>query len=45
MMAKVSEQALMEANPERRSYVLTRSANVGTFKYACATWTGDNETR
>ena len=45
MMARLSEEALVEANPERRSYVLTRSANVGTFKYSCATWTGDNETR
>lgn len=45
MMALQSEKQLIESNPERRSYVLTRSANVGTFKYACATWTGDNETR
>jgi alpha-glucosidase (family GH31 glycosyl hydrolase) len=44
-MAKVSEESLVSGNPERRSYVLTRSAKVGTFKYSCATWTGDKETR
>jgi hypothetical protein len=45
MMAKVSDETLAKANPERRTYVLTRSGNVGTFKYACSTWSGDNATR
>lgn len=44
MMAKVSHDTLLKANPERRPYVLTRSGNVGAFKYACGTWTGDNWT-
>jgi alpha-glucosidase (family GH31 glycosyl hydrolase) len=45
MMARVSDETLATANPERRTYVLTRSGNVGTFKYACSTWSGDNATR
>jgi alpha-glucosidase (family GH31 glycosyl hydrolase) len=45
MMARVSDETLAKANPERRTYVLTRSGNVGTFKYACSTWSGDNATR
>ncbi|GMK58358.1 hypothetical protein CspeluHIS016_0503900 [Cutaneotrichosporon spelunceum] len=44
MMAKVSHDTLLRTNPDRRPYVLTRSANVGAHKYACATWTGDNWT-
>lgn len=44
MMAKTSHDTLVALQPERRPYVLTRSGNVGTFKYACGTWTGDNET-
>ncbi|KAL7419629.1 hypothetical protein Q5752_005542 [Cryptotrichosporon argae] len=44
IMGKVSHDTLVKNNPERRPYVLTRSANVGAFKYANSTWTGDNET-
>lgn len=44
MVGKTSHDTLLAHNPDRRPYVLTRSANVGTFKYVCATWTGDNET-
>ncbi|WOO85226.1 Alpha-glucosidase 2 [Vanrija pseudolonga] len=44
MVAKTSHDTLLAANPDRRPYVLTRSGNVGAFKYACGTWTGDNET-
>jgi alpha-glucosidase (family GH31 glycosyl hydrolase) len=44
MVAKSSHDTLVALHPTRRPYVLTRSGNVGTFKYACGTWTGDNET-
>lgn len=44
MMAKTSHDTLVAMQSDRRPYVLTRSGNVGTFKYACGTWTGDNET-
>lgn len=44
MVAKTSHDTLLKHHPTRRPYVLTRSGNVGTFKYACGTWTGDNET-
>ena len=43
-MAKTSHDALLSGAPDRRPYVLTRSGNVGTFKYAASTWTGDNST-
>ncbi|KAK8861546.1 hypothetical protein IAR55_002368 [Kwoniella newhampshirensis] len=44
LMNYVSHTTLSKALPSRRSYVLTRSGNVGTFKYACSTWSGDNWT-
>ncbi|WVF67168.1 hypothetical protein IAT40_001914 [Kwoniella sp. CBS 6097] len=44
LMNYVSHTELTKATPERRPYVLTRSGNVGTFKYANSTWTGDNWT-
>jgi alpha-glucosidase (family GH31 glycosyl hydrolase) len=44
-MGKTSDDVLKKNNPERRTFVLTRSGNVGTFKYAASTWTGDNATR
>ncbi|KIR27982.1 glicosidase, partial [Cryptococcus deuterogattii LA55] len=40
----VSHTALETAHPTRRTYVLTRSGNVGAFKYANSTWSGDNYT-
>ncbi|PWN52235.1 hypothetical protein IE53DRAFT_385355 [Violaceomyces palustris] len=42
LMAKTSHDALLARNPGRRPFVLTRSANVGTMKYASSTWSGDN---
>jgi len=45
LMGKTSDDVLKKNNPERRTFVLTRSGNVGTFKYAASTWTGDNATR
>ncbi|KUJ24623.1 putative glicosidase [Mollisia scopiformis] len=44
MMNKVSHETLQAANPERRTFILTRSGNPAAFKYACSTWSGDNLT-
>lgn len=43
-MGKHSHDTLGKANPERRTYVLSRSGNIGLGKYACSTWSGDNAT-
>lgn len=42
--AKASYDALVEAVPHERPFVLTRSGTAGTFRYACSTWSGDNIT-
>jgi hypothetical protein len=44
MMAKSSHDALVDAEPEIRPYVLTRSATAGTMRYAASSWSGDNVT-
>ncbi|KAK6431919.1 hypothetical protein LTR95_011919 [Oleoguttula sp. CCFEE 5521] len=44
LMAKASHDALLDAAPEERPFVLTRSATAGTMRYACSTWSGDNVT-
>ncbi|KAJ0108822.1 hypothetical protein J7T55_011313 [Diaporthe amygdali] len=44
LMGKSSWQACVDAEPDVRPMVLTRSATVGTMKYACASWSGDNVT-
>ncbi|KAJ1028419.1 hypothetical protein NDA16_001586 [Ustilago loliicola] len=44
LMARESHDALVTHHPERRPFVLTRSANVGTQKWAASTWSGDNRT-
>ncbi|EST07897.1 Glycoside hydrolase, family 31 [Kalmanozyma brasiliensis GHG001] len=44
LMARESHQALVTQHPDRRPFVLTRSANVGTQKWAASTWSGDNRT-
>jgi alpha-glucosidase (family GH31 glycosyl hydrolase) len=44
LMGKSSWQACVDAEPDARPMVLTRSATAGTMKYACASWSGDNVT-
>ncbi|KAH7176964.1 glycosyl hydrolases family 31-domain-containing protein [Dactylonectria macrodidyma] len=41
---KSSYDALVEAVPDERPFVLTRSATAGTMRYACSSWSGDNTT-
>ncbi|KAK5994120.1 Alpha-glucosidase 2-like protein [Cladobotryum mycophilum] len=41
---KASHDALVDANPDSRPFVLTRSATAGTMRYACSSWSGDNTT-
>jgi alpha-glucosidase len=41
LMSKATQDAMREARPERRPFVLTRSSFLGGQRYA-ATWTGDN---
>lgn len=45
LMNHYSDQTLSKCNPERRTYVLTRSGNFAAFKGANSTWSGDNYTR
>ncbi|KAM3511899.1 hypothetical protein MY11210_004440 [Beauveria gryllotalpidicola] len=41
---QASHDALVDADPENRPFVLTRSATAGTMRYACSSWSGDNTT-
>ncbi|KHN98374.1 neutral alpha-glucosidase ab precursor [Metarhizium album ARSEF 1941] len=41
---KASHDALLEADPDSRPFVLTRGATAGTMRYACSSWSGDNMT-
>jgi alpha-glucosidase (family GH31 glycosyl hydrolase) len=44
LMGKASHDGLLEAEPDIRPFVLSRSATAGTLRYACSTWSGDNVT-
>ncbi len=41
LMVRSSREGIMDANPEKRPFVLTRANHLGGQRYA-ATWTGDN---
>lgn len=44
LMAKASYEGLLDAEPNQRPFVLTRSAGIGTLRYCCSSWSGDNMT-
>lgn len=44
LMGKASYEGLLDAEPNVRPFVLTRSAGIGTLKYCCSSWSGDNMT-
>ncbi|KAL8243950.1 hypothetical protein R6Q59_010208 [Mikania micrantha] len=44
MMGKASYDGSSDAEPGVRPFVLTRSADIGTLRYCCSSWSGDNMT-
>ncbi|KAK3064459.1 hypothetical protein LTS18_007021 [Coniosporium uncinatum] len=44
LMGKSSHDALVDLEPDRRPFVLTRSATPGTLRYCASSWSGDNVT-
>jgi alpha-glucosidase (family GH31 glycosyl hydrolase) len=42
LMGKSSHDALVNHRPAARPFVLTRSATVGTLRYAASSWSGDD---
>lgn len=44
LMGKASYEGLSDAEPNVRPFVLTRSAGIGTLRYCCSSWSGDNMT-
>jgi alpha-D-xyloside xylohydrolase len=45
MNSKVMYEGLRKANPDKRVFILTRSAFAGQQRYAAATWSGDVASR
>lgn len=43
LMVKASREGILQANPDKRPFVLSRANYIGGHRYA-ATWTGDNIT-
>ena len=41
LMARATWEGMKAARPDKRPFVLTRAAYIGSQRYA-ATWTGDN---
>ncbi|KAJ3269415.1 hypothetical protein HDV01_001413 [Terramyces sp. JEL0728] len=44
LMARLSYEAMIEINPEKRPFLITRSGAPGSHIYASQTWSGDNNT-
>lgn len=44
LMGKASYEGLQDVEPNIRPFCLTRSAGIGTLRYACSSWSGDNMT-
>lgn len=44
LMGKSSHDAFVDVEPNRRPFVLTRSATPGTVRYCASSWSGDNVT-
>ncbi len=43
VMAEASYEAMIAHNPEKRPFLISRSASIGTHRY-CSSWSGDNYT-
>ncbi|KAF2194412.1 glycoside hydrolase family 31 protein [Zopfia rhizophila CBS 207.26] len=44
LMGKSSHDATLEVEPNKRPFILTRSATAGTLRYCASSWSGDNVT-
>jgi alpha-glucosidase (family GH31 glycosyl hydrolase) len=44
LMGKSSHDAALDVEPQKRPFILTRSATAGTMRYCASSWSGDNVT-